>query len=65
MAGLGTRRSRGMGLGRHLGQHESDVLLQVLSRYPFPGTLPQGAEQAEKGEKGREHERLLHQCQWP
>lgn len=65
MAELGTGGSRGTGLGRHLGQHESDVLLQVLRRYPLPCALAGGAEQAEKGEKGRDHERLVHQCQWP
>lgn len=60
MAELGTGRSQGTGLRRYLGQHESDVGLQVLSRSPpLPGTLPQGAKQAEKGEKGRDHERSV------
>lgn len=48
-----------MELGRRLGQHVSDVLLWELSKYPFPGNLPRGAEQAEESEKGRDHERSV------
>lgn len=65
MAELRTGGSRGTGLGRHLGQHERDVLLRVLRRYLLPCALPGGAEQAEKGEKGRDHESSVHQCWWP
>lgn len=52
--------SEGTKLGRRLGQHVSDVLLWVLGKYPFPGNFPRGAEQAEKGEKGRDYERSVH-----
>lgn len=61
MSEPGTSRSQGLGLGRGLGQHESDVLLQV----PPPRTLSQGAEQAERDEKGRDREKSVHHCQWP
>lgn len=53
-------RSQGVGLDRHLGQYVSDVLLWVLSKYPFPGNLPRGTEQAKKDEKVRDYERLVH-----